>query len=282
VSIPQLPISLSQVKAEFAGLVSTPLSAYVRGGAFVPIQTLGGIPTAPPISLATFAGVSFPAAVSFVSASILQSEGWTITTQVVAPDLSTATFVVARTHVTNGAPNAQFFDINALLLNFHITGAIAPIVQVRLPATQPRDVAGYWQLWGNTSPQFVCSANLLPQNANTTFEHFWHQLDQNTTYQGELRYSTNLVPSNGAPPSATIDVDASKNFQLFVTWLWNMNIGTAAPPGVQMTWNTRNGANNNYVEFPVIIDVYDGGVLRASYPMLLHFEMNALETFNPS
>lgn len=277
-SVPQLPFNFTAIRAEFGGIVSTPLSAYVRGGAFVPIQTLGNIPVAPPISMSAFAGAVFPAALSYASASFLISEGWVINTQVVAPDLSTATFVISRTHVTNAHP--QFFDVNELDLLFNISGAANPSVIARVPATQPRDGAGYWKLWGTTDFKKVCSpAQLTPLEDVATFEHQWHANDPGGAYVGDLKFNTPILPGNaGTPPQANLPIVGGQA-RLGVTFTWQMDLGTQPPPGVAMVWNTRN-VSNTFVEFPLVLDVYDGAILRASYPMLLHFEMNAQETFN--
>src|SRR5690606_6481191 len=51
------PISLSDVYAEFAAPAGTPLSAFVRGGAYVPdVPANAGVPTAPPVSLLQLLG----------------------------------------------------------------------------------------------------------------------------------------------------------------------------------------------------------------------------------
>lgn len=52
------PISMSQVYAEFGG-AGQPLTAFVRGGAYVPnTGTNAGVPTAPPISLQQLLGAA--------------------------------------------------------------------------------------------------------------------------------------------------------------------------------------------------------------------------------
>lgn len=56
-AVPGPPVSLSAVRAEFGAPAGTPLSAFVRGGAWVPnIAQNNGVPTAPPIRLASLAG----------------------------------------------------------------------------------------------------------------------------------------------------------------------------------------------------------------------------------
>jgi hypothetical protein len=53
------PISMAQVRAEFGGTTSTPLSAYVRGGAYVPnTPANSGVPTSTPIRLAQLCGAT--------------------------------------------------------------------------------------------------------------------------------------------------------------------------------------------------------------------------------
>jgi hypothetical protein len=280
VTVPQLPVRQTDVRAEFGGIPSTPLSAYIKGGAFVPVQTIAPIPSVLPLNLAAFAGANYPAQLTFNQATV--DNGYTIGTAVVAPDLSTATIVLTRTKVVNGG--SSFFEAGTLRLLFDISGAINPTVIIRLPATQPRDGNGYWKQISASNFQRICTpATLTPTEDYTTFDHFWHAQDINTTYQGEFRLNTLIPVGNQPTPPQALPSQGMLGAQarVDVTMLWSMNIGTAPPPGVQMTWNTRNGTNT-WVEFPIIIDVYDNAVLKASYPMLLHVEVNALLTFNPS
>jgi hypothetical protein len=277
-SVPLNPVALSDVRAEFGGISTTPLTSYLKGGAFVPVQTIAPIPTVLPINLMSFAGATYPGTIAFNSAS--NDGGYTITTAVVAPDLSTATFVLART--LNPAGGSSWFDVSTFRMVFDLSGVSSPSVVVRLPATQPRDGAGYWKQSSNQDIKRVVSpAQLIPLLDYTTFEHWWHVVDTTTTYQGELRINTAIPLANGAAPPQYSPAVAAGQVTVPVTIMWQMNIGTAAPPGSPMSWNTRN-VTNTFVEFPLILDLYDGAVLRASYPMLLHLELNATTNFTPS
>ena len=63
------PLSMSQVYAEFGG-AGQPLTAFVRGGAYVPdTPTNAGVPTAPPINLLQLLGAS-----AYVATVFLQDE----------------------------------------------------------------------------------------------------------------------------------------------------------------------------------------------------------------
>lgn len=56
-AVPGPPVSLAAVRAEFGAPAGTPLSAFVRGGTWVPdIAQNAGVPTTPPIRLAQLAG----------------------------------------------------------------------------------------------------------------------------------------------------------------------------------------------------------------------------------
>jgi len=278
VTVPQLPVKQTDVRAEFGGIPSTPLSAYIKGGAFVPVQTIAPIPSVLPLNLAAFAGANYPAQLVFDHAEV--TNAFTLGTVVVAPDLSTATIVLTRTKVVNGG--SSWFEASDLRLLFNIVGAINPSVIIRLPATQPRDGGGYWKQISSSNFQKVVSpAGFNPLEHYLTFDHFWHAQDVNTTYQGEFRVNTLIPVDNQPTPPQTTNAMIGAQAAVRCTIVWSMNIGTAPPPGSTMTWNTRNGTNT-FVEFPIIVDVYDNAVLKASYPMLLHVEFNCLTTFNPS
>lgn len=280
-TVPALP-KFSDVKAEFGGLISTPLSAYIRGGAYVPIQTIAPIPTALPLNLLSFANARSPATLSYVTANMTQ--GFAIGSAVVASDLSTATFVVTRTRVANGGSSStgSVPAASSFAATFAITGATSPSIVIRTPATQPRDANGYWKLVSAYDLKEINTpAQLGPVVVYATYENQWAAIDSNTAYQGQLRINTLVPTGNGASPPSFSPTVTANQFDLNVTVIWQMDIGTATPPGSQMTWNTRNGTNT-FVEFPIVIDVYDGALLRSSYPMLLHFEINSLLTFNPS
>ena len=279
-SVPPIPFSFSHIKAEFGGLLSTPFSAYLRGGSLVPIQTLGNIPTALPMSMSAFAGAVFPASLTYDHATVTAGSGYVVSTQVVAPDLSTATIVLTRTKVFNGG--SSMFDVNELDLLFNIAGAINPSVVIRLPATQPRDGNGYWkQISASDVKKINTPAQFTPAEDYIAFDHAWRITDTLSQYQGDFHVNTLIPFDNGPTPPSTPNGMIGAQAAVRFTISWSMNIGTAVPPGVQMTWNTRN-VSNTFVEFPIIIDVYDGAILRASYPMLCHIEFNCLTTFNPS
>ena len=280
-SIPATPpISFAEIKAEFGGLQLTPLNAYVRGGAYVPIQTLGNIPTAPPIAIRDFAGAVVPASLTYHSANATSGSGYAIAPPVVAPDLSSIVVAVSRLRTVNGG--TSMIDIGGVNLLFDIAGATSPSVKARLPASQPRDVNGYWQLVSNYGlAKAVSPAQLNPQVLYTTYAEQWAAEDDAGAYQGRLRLNSVLPVGNAAtPPEATLGLVGGRA-NLFVTVNWSMSVGTAIPPYSAMSWNTHN-VTNTFVEFPIILDVYDGALLRASYNTVLRFEMDSTLNFNPS
>lgn len=107
------PISMAQVRAEFGGTTSTPLSAYVRGGAYVPASAANsGVPTAPPIRLAQLCGASALGALSATAspAALYASRGTpgTATTAACAVSVanSTGTLTYAWTRLSGDASTA--------------------------------------------------------------------------------------------------------------------------------------------------------------------------------
>lgn len=276
-TIPALPIGFSDVKAEFGGLQLTPLSAYVRGGAYVPIQTLGDIATAPPLELSSFAGVSYPAALTFDT--LTTTDGYAFAPPTIAPDLSTMIVAASRSRVVNGG--TSWTDITGFNLRFDVTGGDS--VVVRLPASQPRDVNGYWQLAsGGGLFKSTAPAQFNPTLNYTLYDQRWRVYDELSAYQGGVIVNTPVLPGNGAAPpqSGALSVVAGK-FNLFVTVRWELSVGTAIPPYSSMTFDTHN-VSNTYVEFPLILDVYNGALLVASYETLLRVELDCDTTFNPS
>ena len=273
------PISFADIKSVFGGPQLAPLSAYVRGGAYVPVQTLGSIPTAPPIAIRDFAGAVFPASLAF---DTLQStNGYSFAPPIVAPDLSSIVVAASRTRTVSGGTSWQ--DITSIDILFDVIGAAAPSVVCRLPATQPRDGNGYWQLASAYNLAKVSTpAQFNPTVLYTTYEKRWEANDDSGPYQGGVRVNTPILPGNAAtPPQSTALPVTGGKFRLFLTVTWTMNVGTAVPAYSQMTFNTHN-VTNTFVEFPVIMDVYDGGLLVASYESLVRLELDCLNTFNPS
>lgn len=271
------PISFADIKAEFGGLQLTPLSAYVRGGAYVPIQTLGSIPTAPPIGIVDFAGATYPAELAFDT--VQSSDGYLFAPPIVAPDLSTIDIAASRTRTINGG--TSWTDITGINILFDVIGGDG--VVVRLPDTQPRDVNGYWKLAGDFSFVKVSTpAQFNPTAPYTLYDQRWMAFDDSSAYQGFLRVNTPMLPGNAATPpqSGVLPVTGGK-FNLFLTVTWNLDVGTAVPPYSQMTLNTHN-VSNTFVEFPVILDVYNGGLLVASYESTVRLELDCMTTFNPS
>lgn len=92
------PISMADVRAEFGGTAgSTPLSAYVRGGAYVPnTGTNSGVPTSAPITLSQLCGAS--AASATLSTSSISAAGTPPGTVTTAAVYCTATGITSPTY----------------------------------------------------------------------------------------------------------------------------------------------------------------------------------------
>lgn len=278
-TIPLKEPRMTDVRAEFGGFPATPLSAYLRGGAFVPVQTVAAIPTALPINLLAFAGAKMPPSVSYTG--ITPSNGFSVSSAIVASDLSTMTFVVARTKTDNGGQATN--DLSQFQIGFSIAGGLtSPSVILRSRATV-QDVNGYWKLTSADQLRVVASpAQLVPAIDYATYDHHWRINDTTNPYTGELQVTTPFpIVSQPTPPTRQLTV-VGTTFSLQLSVPWSLSRGSAAPPGSAMSWNTRNGGANTYVEFPIALDVYDGATLVATYNSVLHFEINSTLNFNPS
>ena len=256
------PISLSQVATEFGAPAATPLSAFVKGGAYVVAGTPGGsIPVAPPISLSQFLGARHVATLTLASSSI--TGPFAISS--VVPGANLATLVANLTGTLNNA-HAPASMAGTLTLVCNIGNVPTPTADIRLPAGQPV-----------VSPGFVATYGAYQMGP----------LQSTFVPAGSVSTST-TIPLGGQPPSVAVGGNyygglsiggvfpdgrpqaVSPGYglpvvanQFTLTFPLSQLFGIATT-GTGKTWETVLAASKTSITFPLLITIYDSQGVNAA------------------
>lgn len=269
-----LPLKLSTVLAEFGAPTNAPLTAMVKGGAYVSASTPGGtIPAAPPISIGQFVGSRRIATLTLFSSNV--TGNYSINS--ITPGANLVTINVALTAVVNNlhSPTSASGTLSLVgLINFVPTAT----ADIRLPPGQPSvpgGTAGYVTTYGagyrlgpvNSSftpnSTGISLAIVIPAGGQPPF-------DQNSGGTYGMSFAVGGVIPDGRPgnPVYALPLTASK-FSLQFPILHTISGGPAGK-----AWQT-DGANTHAISFPLLVTVYDASGVNGTFPITVNLTIDS-------
>jgi hypothetical protein len=256
VSLPTVPpLSLSQVRTEFGAPSNVQLTALVRGGAYVAINTPDStgnpIPTAPPITLTDFLGSRHIAGLTVLGAAI--SGFYSISSVTPNGDCSSIVCVLAGS--VSSAGNANNSGLFQLQLGVLLVPDLASVT-VSLPPSQPINGGGYYQMYGATqfkstvTPAGGLTPNIVTPTDNS--EPYYSDVVGPFTGEFHIEHASIMAPTRTNPEIGVPLV--GMQFNLMFPLSHNLFSAGGSPP---KSWETRATGQNTFIEFPIRIGFYD-------------------------
>lgn len=262
------PISLAQVLAEFAAPATTPLGDMLKGGAYVPMDVVGGtIPEALPISLGNFLGSRAPTAITFLSASANAGS--------LTPTPSGDTDVtLSHTHATATGAGTQTSNV-LVTCNYSVIAPATPKIVLSAQAGNYNAGLGYFQCYDSVS----ASPELPDSNSIAAVSRGIEQITIGNDSVANWRAYVATLPSspeivnrvtNGVVLSET--AVSGTEFSLSLTLFHSLGAVAFSDRSHNGTGNVRfelsflfvDGSNNIISEVPFVIDLYTAGLLTVT------------------
>lgn len=262
------PISLAQVLAEFAAPATTPLGDMLKGGAYVPMEVVGGtIPEALPISLGNFLGARAPTLITFTGASA--NAGSLTVTPVGDTDAT-----LSHVHTTSVGSGAQTSNV-LVTCNFSVMAPATPKVVLSARAENYNSGLGYFQCYDIVSPSpelpdtnGVAAVSRGVEQVTTGNDSVanWRAFVASIPSTPEItnRVTNGIVLTDTAVSGTVLSFALTLFHSLGAVAFSNRSHNATGRVRFRLSFLFVDGSNNIVSEVPFTLDTYTAGLLTVT------------------